>query len=232
MASLFQCSVVAVTLVAASLQLSARTVNARLVYFSPSSDDPKEMYAVGPSEDESVTCQPTSSVTSDPVVCPVGGSGKVTFAKSATGNEVLASASVPAGVTQAVFFFLKNPDSTGNGARYQVLVVDESNRALPGGGSYVCNITPKSTRVTIGEFKYELTPGKSVLVNRPKTDPYNMAPFQVQIQNDDGWAPVKDSSMRFAEVERYFMIIFPDRGVRPTVKIYKQPVPNAMPQAR
>lgn len=220
----FKYSTVAVLVAAASFNAAARTVNARLVYFTPSADDPAELYVAGQTEGELVKCEPSSSVTRDPATCQVDASGKVVFFKTATGGEVVATATVPAGVSQAVFFFLRSPKPEQKNTSFQVLVADESPKVLPKGGSFACNVAPLSARLTIGEFKYELPPGKSVHLNRPKIDASNMAPFRVQIQVGDSWMPIKDSTLRFAENERYFLIIYRDDGTRSVVKIYKQAV--------
>lgn len=223
--TLIKCSAVAVTLFSACNLAVARHVNARLVYFSPSSDDPSELFTQGDTEDEFVRCQPKSSVTSDPISFQIGESGKIHFARTGKGGDVVASATVPPGVSEAVFFFLKQPAPSGKEAHYQILVVDESARALPKGGSYVCNIAPQNVRMTIGEFKYELPPGKPVYLKRPGTDDYHMAPFQVRMQSGDSWIQVKDSALRFAPTERYFIISYLEpSGSRPAVKIYKQAV--------
>lgn len=216
--------VLAVALVSSAIhaQTTERTVNARLVYFSPAAEDPQELFIASGKEGEFITCRPSSSVAPAPVSCPVETSGKVVFLKAAGGRDVMASATVPSGVNQAVFFFLKNPNPVGKAAPYQVLVVDESIRALPRGGGYFCNIAPRNVRVSLGEFNYELSPGKSVHVKRPKTDDYNMAPFRVFMKNNEDWMPVKDSGMRFSETERYFLISYLENGTRPSVKVYKQ----------
>lgn len=221
LSNLLVCAVVLVSS-AVHAQSAGRTVKARLVYFAPSPDDPSELFIAAGEEGEFITWQPSSSIAHAPVTCPVGTSGKVVFTKTAGGRDVMASASVPSGLSQAVFFFLKKPEPVGKSAPYQVLVVDESIRTLPKGGSYLCNIAPHPIRASLGEFNYELSPGKNVHIKRPKVNDYNMAPFRIFMKKNDAWSPVKDSGMRFSENERYFIISYLENGTRPSVKVYKQ----------
>lgn len=209
-----------------SVQVYGRTIKARLVYFSPSAEDPAALFVSGTTPEKVVKLDPTSSVAPPPVSLPVGDDGKVIFAKSQSRADVIATAVVPAGVSQAVFFFIKAP---GAGSTYAVLVVDESAQALPGGGSFICNIAPQTARVSIGELNYEFPGGKSTHLKRPKTDAQNMAPFRVTVNMDGTWTSIKDSTLRFAENERYFLIIYPEGVSGPNIKIYKQAVTEPRP---
>lgn len=227
--TLFKCFAVAFTVTVASAQ--TRNINARLVYFKQSSDDPATLYCPSATEGEFTSCTPGSSVEVDQTICPVNAAGKIVFTKTAAADQVVSTASVPAGINEAILFFLKNP--TSSGTPYQVLVVDESFKALPKGGSYICNLSRSPVRVSIGESKYELVPGKPVSAKRPeKRDAYNMASLQVVIKDGEAWSPVKNSILRFADTERYFIIPYFEDGTRPSVKIYKQVVSDKdKPQA-
>ncbi|MES2439985.1 MAG: hypothetical protein V4584_12995 [Verrucomicrobiota bacterium] len=218
-----KCAALAMTVSLASAQNEGRGVSARLVYFEQSSGDPSELFFNR--NGEFVKCSPSGSVGITPVTCPVDASGKVVFTRTGGPDQVVATATVPASVSEAVFFFLRNPASA-KGAPYQILVADESLKTLPKGGSFVCNLTPRTARVSLGEARYVLLPGKPVFVKRPEQkDAYNMAPLQMQIQAEgEEWKNLKDTMLRFSDNERYFIVTHMEGGKQPTVKIYKQVV--------
>ncbi|MEO5713684.1 MAG: hypothetical protein ABIT37_09365 [Luteolibacter sp.] len=223
LSTFFKCAVVAMAVSMAHAQNEGHRVSARLVYFQQSTGDPEDLYFNN--NGEFVKCSPSGSVSAPPVACPVDAAGKVIFTKTAAAGEVVAAANVPESVTQAVFLILKNP-TPGTGTPYQILVVDESFRTLAKGGSFICNLSPKNERVTLGESKLLLPPGKPVYVKRPdQKDAYNMASLQMQIQGEgDEWKNIKDTMLRFSESERYFIVSYLEDGKQPSVKIYKQVV--------
>lgn len=220
---LFKCALALILLTCAHAQNEGRRVSARLVYFQESPGNPSELFFN--QGGDFVKCSPSTSVSGAPVACPVDAAGKVTFTGATTGTPVVATANVPSSVSEAVFFFLKN-SVPGAAMTYQVLVVDESLKSLPKGGSFLCNLSPKTARVCLGEGKYMIVPGKPVYMKRPEQkDEYNMAALQVQIQaQGDEWKNLKDTMLRVSESERYFIISYLEDGKRPAVKIYKQPV--------
>lgn len=206
----------------ADAQTPARTVSARVVYFDRTPEDSQELFVANGTDGGFLKIEPGQGVDGESVSCPVDASGKVDFRKSQSSPDVVASATVPQDVHKAVMFFLRLPKPNGTKI-YQVLVVDESTKTLPKGGGYVCNLAGKSSRITLGELKYELPPGKSISLKRPATlNEYNMAPFQVQMQNGETWSRVKDAMMRFSDSERYFILTYLENGTRPAVKVFKQ----------
>jgi hypothetical protein len=220
---LFKCAIALILMTTAHAENEPRRVSARLVYFQESTGNPSELFFNN--NGESVKCSPSTSVSGAPVACPVDAAGKVVFTGTAAGTPVVATANVPASISEAVFFLLKN-SAPGAPPTYQILVVDESLKSLPKGGSFLCNLSPKTARVSLGEGKYMLVPGKPVYMKRPEQkDEYNMAALQVQIQaQGDEWKNLKDTMLRVSESERYFIVSYLEDGKRPAVKIYKQPV--------
>jgi hypothetical protein len=220
---LLKCAFALILSAAAHAQNETRRVSARLVYFQESPGNISELFFNN--NGEFVKCSPSTSVSGTPVACPVDATGKVVFTGTAAGTPVVATANVPASVSEALFFFLKN-SAPGAAPTYQILVVDESLKSLPKGGSFLCNLAPKTARVSLGEGKYILVPGKPVFMKRPEQkDEYNMAALQVQTQvQDDEWKNLKDTMLRVSESERYFIFSYLEDGKRPAVKIYKQVV--------
>lgn len=206
-----------------------RTVNARVVYFQDSKDNPADLFYVSDSGDFAKTT-PIGGVGVSSAKMLVNASGQVALLKTASAGSAVAVAKVPTGVTDAVFFLLKTAGATSTGASFQVLVADESIKMMPRGGGFICNIAPSGARALMGEIKYELPSGKTAYFKRPeKLDGYNMASFQVESQENGAWKPIKDTMLRFSENERYFFIVYPEAGTDPTVKIYKQFMPVERP---
>jgi len=231
MTAMFSRSFLFLGILAAPLAQAA-IINARVVFFQDSKDDPKELYYAGAAGDFP-KLTPAAGVGGTAVKIPVDGAGQVSLLTSPGQGKAAAVAKVPAGVTDAVFFLLKNPSTTGQGAPYQVLVADESPRALPRGGTFICNLAGFGARVALGESQYLLPPGKPAHIKRPeKRDGYNMSPLQLEAQIGQEWKPIKDTMLRFSENERYFILISAESGGTPAVKIYKQIVPQEKPVAQ
>lgn len=208
-----------------------RMITARVVYFQDAADNPPDLFfsSVG---GEFGKVSPSAGVGESGTKVAVDPSGQVSFLKTAAAGAPVAVAKVPSGITEAVFFLLKSPAASGQAPSYKVLVADESLKTIPRGGSFVCNIGGSAARVSLGEVKYALPPGKPAYVKRPeKRDGYNMAAFHVESQEGDAWKPVKDTMIRFSENERYFFIIYSEAGGAASVKIYKQFIPVGNPGA-
>lgn len=203
----------------------ARMVSARIVYFQDAKDNPADLFHGVPGG-EFAKVTPTAGVGGESVKMMVDASGQVPLLKTPGPGAPLAVAKVPNGVSEAVFFLLKNPAAASGGPSYRVLVADESAKSLPRGGSFVCNIAGFGSRVALGETRYVMPPGKPAYIRQPeKRDAYNMAAFQVEAQAGEAWKPVKDTMIRFSENERYFFLIYAEAGSSPAVKIYKQFMP-------
>lgn len=211
-------------------QSPERSFRGRFVYFERFAQNPAKLYVPGPVKGEPIEVEPSLGVGTEPVLCPLDASGKLVISADEGGERVVATATVPRGVEQAVLFMLADPGGSGAGPRYRVLVVDESINGFPKGGAFICNLAPDDSRFEIGESKVQLRPGQSDTLGRPEgIDEYNMAPFRVWIRKGETWADVKDSLLRCSEKERYFLFTLVSRtGARPTVKIYKQAVPAGM----
>lgn len=210
----------------------SRTISARIAFFHDTKENPAELFYRGAAGDF-VRVVPTSGVGGEGVKMVVGPGGQVSLFPTKDGGKSLATAKVPAGLSEAIFFLLKVPAATAEQPSYRVLVADESMKTLPRGGSFVCNIGAFEARVALGETKHSISPGKSAHVKRPEQrDAYNMAAFQIETRHGGVWKPLKDTMIRFSENERYFFLIYSAADGGPAVKIYKQFVPLKANEAR
>lgn len=203
----------------------ARIVSVRVVYFQEAKDNPADLFFAS-AGGEFGKVSPAAGVAGESVKMVVDSAGQVSLLKTAAPGAPVAVAKVPGGIDDAVFFLLRNPAATSQTPSYKVLVADESVKNMPRGSSFICNIGAFVSRVSLGESKYALPPGKPAYVKQPaKRDDYNMAAFQMEAQEGDAWKPVKDTMIRFSENERYFFLIYSESGGSPAVKIYKQFMP-------
>ncbi|RYD23893.1 MAG: hypothetical protein EOP88_02345 [Verrucomicrobiaceae bacterium] len=206
-----------------------RMISARVVYFQEAADNPPDLFFAS-AGGEFGKIRPSAGVGEASAKVAVDAAGQVSFLKTAAAGNPVAIAKVPNGITEAVFFLLRSPAASGQSPSYKVLVADESQKTIPRGGSFVCNIGGSGARVSLGEAKYALPPGQPAYVKRPeKRDGYNMAAFHVESQEGSAWKPVKDTMIRFSENERYFFIIYSEAGGAASVKIYKQFIPVVTP---
>ncbi|MEO8616835.1 MAG: hypothetical protein ABI600_16965, partial [Luteolibacter sp.] len=203
-----------------------RIVKCRLVAFEKPAESPPELFAAASSKGEFTRNTISLSIDAALVDYVVPASGKLAFRAAAAENSpVVATATIPEKADRVYLFLM--PAAPGGTQLFRIIPVEESDKTTPEGGAFVCNISSHNSRVTMGEFKYELLPGKSVSVPQPtRLDEYNMAPLNIQLDGAEGWTAVKDSMTRFSKRERYFMFTYvePKLG-RPMVKIYQQVVP-------
>ena len=204
----------------------SRIVKCRLVAFEKADGVPTELFAATPNKGEFTRNTVSLTIDAIPVDYIVPASGKLSFLAAGSENSpVVATANIPDKASRVYLFLL--PPAPGATQRFQIIPVEESEKTTPAGGAYFCNISGHNSRITMGEFKYELLPGKSVSVPQPeRLDEYNMATLNIQLDGSQGWTHVKDSMTRFSKRERYFMFTYVDSKLkRPMVRIYQQVVP-------
>ena len=216
-----------VSIIGTSAAPAAKSLKLRVIFFEPSSDDPTELYVPNDGKGAFLQVKPGSSIGSDKISCPLSSSGKITFSKSRNATDVIAVAEIPPEVMEANLFFVKREKPDAGQPLYDVVVVDNSRAAIPDGGLAAANATDSPLKVTVGTESGEVAPGKHFIARRPDDrDEYNMAPFNVSIKQGADWKTLKNNTMRYAEAERYFVIIHsPSKTSRPTVRIYKQVKP-------
>lgn len=224
-ATLLRIAVAALALATATGRDAPRTVRARLVYLDPPAADFVNIHCAG--KDGAFTkVTPALSVSGAAVACPVDEAGTVTFTKIDAPEPVVATGSVPAGVKDAIFFLWKDPRPAEGAPPYRLLAVDEGAKAVPNGGSFVANLGDSPARITLGDAAHDLAAGQSTVVPRPAgRDEHNMASLLIESEMAGKWSRLKDALMRYAEADRYFILLVPaGEGKRPAVKIYKQVV--------
>ncbi len=198
-------------------------LKARFVYIEKAADDPAEIYTNDAKESAPAVKLPVSGeIAGEAVACPVIGR-KIALYKSDSRTELMATVEVADGATREVVIFLvKNPKPEEGGA-YLAMLAEGSLKAMPPGASFFGNLSSGTARVTLAEVPKELAAGKSIIAKRPeKRDDFNMAPVVVEVEDGGKWRKMKESMLRFAESDRYFILAYPVAGRPPAVKVLKQ----------
>ncbi|WP_367873755.1 hypothetical protein [Luteolibacter sp. Populi] len=129
---------------------------------------------------------------------------------AASDRKLVATATIPAGVTSAILVFIPAPKPAQ--VPWKVLVIDDSAKTLPDAGAFVANLYNQEVRFVLGASKIMLKAGTSHSLPRPEPrDEFNMAPvvFQFQ-QKQDKWATASESMLRFVPGARYLMFAYVD----------------------
>lgn len=222
----FKFAIVGLAMALFSLNSEGREIRAKVVYFQQSKEDPIALFTPAEEEDQFLKIVPSYSVDSDLQQCFVNDAGNIVFGSNDNPetSEIIAIAAIPKEVTQAILFLFKSPNPTKKTGKYQVLVVNEAKSKFLPGGCFLCNLSKENARIKIGDGKFALLPGKSAYTDRPENiDAYNMADFLLQVEKNGKWIQIRDTMMRFAEVERYLIFVYPDES-NSAVKVYKQVV--------
>ncbi|MBL9190504.1 MAG: hypothetical protein JNK23_23700 [Opitutaceae bacterium] len=87
-----------------------------------------------------------------------------------TSGTVVAEASIPAGMTEALLLFLPNPGpATATGLRYQIAVLDDSAARHASGGLAIINLSGLALSGTVNKENVTLQPGLNPALNVGRT---------------------------------------------------------------
>ena len=216
------------------LQAQTRPVACKLVCFAKVPNAPEILYTKTGKDGEFTPAPLSLSINTKPVDLFVGENGKISFLNGqAEDSAVVATATIPRNVKEAYLFMI--PVAPGGTELFNVVILPQSEKTTPVGGAYFCNIAPSKVRMSVGEHKYELLPGKVVSIPQPaQRDKYNMVEMSLMMERENEWVSMKDNMTRFSSRDRYFVFTYlHPRYKRPMVKIYKQsvPVPTVVPGA-
>lgn len=145
---------------------------------------------------------------SPPVVCHAKGN-TIRFL-SPGDRKPAATATIPASAANAILVFVPGA-ADGKSPAWRVMVVEDSPKAFPDGGTYVANFYNKDIRFIIGEHKGMLHAAGSHGYEMPKKlDDFNMAPVMFELLQDDKWRTASESSLRFLPGTRYLIFAYVD----------------------
>ena len=121
--------------------------------------------------------------------------------------NLLATATVPEGVKQAIMFIV--PSGDPKKLPYKMLVLNDSAAAFPKGESRVINMTGLSLAVRAGEHSIEVGPAKIVAVPRvTKVNAANQAQTSFFRKADKEWLTLSERPMQFTDGLRNIFLIY------------------------
>ncbi len=131
--------------------------------------------------------------------------------------SLAASVKLPPDLKRAMVVVLPAP--AGTKPAYRMLLVDDSEKAFPGGESRVLPLVGVETAIQAGEHRLPVHPGKITrLPPVRKVDEFNMAQTNFYYQQDGSWVAFTERQLQFLDASRRIFIIHATPGaIQPTV---------------
>lgn len=152
---------------------------------------------------------------------PVNGSlvlyDKQTVDPENPAESLAASVKLPANLKQGIVVVMPSPDDVE--PAYRMLLIDESEKAFPGGESRVVPLIGIKTAIEIGEHKVPVSPGKITRVPPvKKVNEFNMAQTNFYYLSGEKWVAFTERQLQFLNITRRLFIVHATPGaVAPTV---------------
>ena len=111
------------------------------------------------------------------------------------------------------------PAPEGEKPAYRMVVIDDSEKAFPGGESRALPLIGVETAIQAGEHRLPIHPGKITSVPPvTKRDEYNMAQTNFYYQQGKAWVPFTERQLQYLDASRRLFIIHATPGaLQPTV---------------
>jgi hypothetical protein len=131
--------------------------------------------------------------------------------------SLAASLKLPPDLKRAIVIVMPNP--AGEKSAYRMLLIDDSEKALPKGESRVVPLMSVETAVQAGEHKVPVHPGKITRIPPvKKVDEFNMAQTNFYYQKGDTWVAFAERQLQFLDTSKRIFIIHSTPGaLQPTV---------------
>lgn len=143
--------------------------------------------------------------------------------------SLAASVTLPPDIKRAIIIVLPAP--AGTNPAYKMLVIDDSQKAFPGGESRVLPLVTVETAIQAGEHRLPVHPGKITSVPPVmKRNEYNMAQTNFFYQHGESWVPFTERQLQFLDACRRIFIIHATPGaLQPTVTTIVDTLPSQLP---
>ena len=124
------------------------------------------------------------------------------------------------------------PAPAGKEPAYRMLLIDDSEKAFPGGESRVLPLIGVETAIQAGEHRLPVHPGKITKVPPvTKRDEFNMAQTNFYYQQGESWVPFTERQLQFLDAYRRIFIIHATPGaLQPTVTTIVDIMPTLTPK--
>ena len=140
--------------------------------------------------------------------------------------SLAASAKLPADLRQAIVVIVPAPE--GQKPAYRLLVLDDSEKAFPGGEARMLSLVGVNTAVEAGEHKVGIPPGKwTRLPPVRKVNDFNMAQTNFYYQHGEQSVAFAERQLQYIDASRRLFIIHATPGAQqPTVTTIVDTAPN------
>jgi hypothetical protein len=152
---------------------------------------------------------------------PVNGSlvlyNKATIDPENPAESLAASVKLPPGIKRAIVVVLPAP--AGGKPAYRMLVIEDSEKAFPHGGSLALSLVGVETAIQAGEHKLPVHPGKITSVPPVrKVNEFNMAQTNFHYRHGGSWVTFTERQLQYIDACRRLFIIHATPGaLQPTV---------------
>lgn len=168
------------------------------------------------------------------VMVPVNGSlvlyDKAEIDPKNPSASLAASALLPKDLKQAIVIVLPAP--AGTKPAYQMLVIEDSEKAFPAGESRVLGLIAVEAAVQAGEHRLQIHPGKITSVPPvTKVNEYNMAQTNFYYHQGESWIPFTERQLQYLEACRRIFIVYTTPGaLQPSVTTIVDTAPLGPPK--
>lgn len=152
---------------------------------------------------------------------PVNGSlilyDKATIDPENPAASLAASVKLPQDIKRAIVVLLPAP--SGEKPAYRMVLIDDSEKAFPGGESRAISLIGVETAIQAGEHKLPVNSGKiSRVPPVRKVNDFNMAQTNFYYQKDGSWVAFTERQLQYLDACRRLFIIHATPGaLSPTV---------------
>lgn len=176
--------------------------------------------------DEAYAHDPLAEDAASPVETPIKGylnhefsvlevkSRDVIFSKGKdraamnTKGELIAKAKLPEKTSSALLVFLPaNPDSK---SLSQVMAIDDSKRAFPGGSLHITNLSRFPIKLMLEKKQFDFKPGGTTVIEKPPLRAGNMTGMRAFAFMDKKWVPLSTGLWPYSEKSRSVKIFYQD----------------------
>ena len=154
-------------------------------------------------------------------ILPVNGS-LVLYDKAAIDPEnpsgsLAASVKLPPEIKRAMVVVMPAPE--GEKPAYRMLLIDDSEKAFPGGESRALPLIGVETAIQAGEHRLPIHPGKITRVPPvTKVNEFNMAQTNFYYQQGEAWVVFTERQLQYLDASRRLFIIHSTPGaLQPTI---------------
>lgn len=124
---------------------------------------------------------------------------------------VVANVKLPAGLKRALALVLAAPGDSK--PAYRILLIEDSDRAFPGGESRVVSLVNTNIAIEVGEHKVPVEPGKITRIPAvSKVNDFHMAQTNFHYHHQDAWIPFAERQLQYIEASRRLFIIHATPG--------------------